>query len=211
MSAIPDTLLEAELFGYEKGAFTGAEKRKLGKFELASGGTILLDEIGDMPLHLQPKILRVIQEKKIERLGQGSVNSVSVDVRVISTTNKDLENLVKEGKFREDLYYRLSVIPIKIPPLRERKEDITAEIEFVKSLRPDMVFRAWEKISHIGIQVQPDKTLPERMLLYSLAIKGKFGQKPVQIILFVGKGNPPPSTFKDEFTSHKFIVLDMKK
>lgn len=124
MSAIPDTLLEAELFGYEKGAFTGAEKRKLGKFELASGGTILLDEIGDMPLHLQPKILRVIQEKKIERLGQGSVNSVSVDVRVISTTNKDLENLVKEGKFREDLYYRLSVIPIKIPPLRERKEDI---------------------------------------------------------------------------------------
>jgi hypothetical protein len=74
-----------------------------------------------------------------------------------------------------------------------------------------MVFRAWEKISHIGIQVQPDKTLPERMLLYSLAIKGKFGQKPVQIILFVGKGNPPPSTFKDEFTSHKFIVLDMKK
>jgi len=124
MSAIPDTLLEAELFGYEKGAFTGAEKRKLGKFELASGGTILLDEIGDMPLHLQPKILRVIQEKKLERLGQGSVNSVSVDVRVISTTNKDLENLVKEGKFREDLYYRLSVIPIKIPPLRERKEDI---------------------------------------------------------------------------------------
>jgi predicted transposase YdaD len=95
--------------------------------------------------------------------------------------------------------------------INQELEDITAEIEFVKSLRPDMVFRAWEKISHIGIQVQPDKTLPERMLLYSLAIKEKFGQKPVQIILFVGKGNPPPPFFKDEFTIHKFIVLDMKK
>jgi DNA-binding NtrC family response regulator len=147
MSAIPDTLLEAELFGYEKGAFTGAEKRKLGKFELASGGTILLDEIGDMPLHLQPKILRVIQEKKLERLGQGSVNSVSVDVRVISTTNKDLENLVKEGKFREDLYYRLSVIPIKIPPLRERKEDIPylTDYFFKKLGRKYGVEIVWDK------------------------------------------------------------------
>lgn len=122
MSAMPDTLIEAELFGYEKGAFTGAEKRKLGKFEIASGGTLLLDEIGDMPLHLQPKILRVIQEKKIERLGHNS--PIKVDVRIISTTNRDLENMVKEGKFREDLYFRLSVVPIKIPPLRERKDDI---------------------------------------------------------------------------------------
>jgi len=95
--------------------------------------------------------------------------------------------------------------------IQEKLEDITSEIELVKSLRPDMVFRARKKIFHIEIQAQQDKTLPERMLLYSLAIKEKFGQKPVQIILFVGKGNPPPSTFKDEFTSHKFIVLDMKK
>ncbi len=95
--------------------------------------------------------------------------------------------------------------------INQKLEDITAEIEFVKSLRPDMVFRAGKKIFHIEIQAQQDKDLPERMLIYSLAIKEKFGQKPVQIILFVGKGNPPPSLFKDEFTIHKFIVLDMKK
>ncbi len=95
--------------------------------------------------------------------------------------------------------------------IKEKLEDITTEIEFVKSLRPDLLFRTREKIFHIEIQVQTDKNLPERMLIYSLAIKEKFGQKPVQIILFVGKGNPPPSFFRDEFTSHKFIVLDMKK
>jgi len=95
--------------------------------------------------------------------------------------------------------------------INQELEDITAEIEFVKSLRPDMVFRAGKKIFHIEIQAQQDKDLPERMLIYSLAIKEKFGQKPVQIILFVGKGNPPPSLFRDEFTIHKFIVLDMKK
>jgi hypothetical protein len=95
--------------------------------------------------------------------------------------------------------------------IHQKIEDITSEIEFVKSLRPDMVFRAVEKIFHIEIQAQQDKDLPERMLMYSLAIKEKVGQKPVQIILFVGKGNPPPSFFRDEFTIHKFIVLDMKK
>jgi hypothetical protein len=95
--------------------------------------------------------------------------------------------------------------------IKGKLEDITAEIEFVKSLRPDMVLKAGDKIFHIEIQVQQDKDLPERMLIYSLAIKEKFGQKPVQIILFVGKGNPPPPFFKDEFTIHKFIVLDMKK
>jgi len=95
--------------------------------------------------------------------------------------------------------------------IKEKLEDITTEIEFVKSLRPDLLFRAREKIFHIEIQVQTDKNLPERMLIYSLAIKEKFSQKPIQIILFVGKGNPPPSFFRDEFTIHKFIVLDMKK
>ncbi|NPA41520.1 MAG: sigma-54-dependent Fis family transcriptional regulator [Aquificae bacterium] len=121
-AAIPETLLEAELFGYEKGAFTGAYGTKKGKFELASGGTIFLDEIGDMPLFLQVKLLRVLQEKEIERLG-GS-KPIKVDVRVIAATNRNLEQLMKEGKFREDLYYRLNVFPIFIPPLRERREDI---------------------------------------------------------------------------------------
>ena len=121
-AAIPEDLLESELFGYEKGAFTGANKTKKGKFELANGGSIFLDEIGDMPLSLQAKILRVLQEKEIEKLGSSS--PIKVDVRIIAATNKDLERMVVEGTFREDLYYRLNVIPIHIPPLRERKEDI---------------------------------------------------------------------------------------
>lgn len=121
-SAIPESLLEAELFGYEKGSFTGAYSSKKGKFELANGGTVFLDEIGDMPLSLQPKILRVIQEKEIERLG--SERTIKVDVRIISATNKNLPELISRGLFREDLYYRLNVVPVHIPPLRERKEDI---------------------------------------------------------------------------------------
>ena len=121
-SAIPESLLEVELFGYEKGSFTGAYASKKGKFELANGGTIFLDEIGDMPLTLQPKILRVIQDKEIERLG--SEKTIRVDVRIISATNKSLLELVSKGEFREDLYYRLNVFPIHIPPLRDRKEDI---------------------------------------------------------------------------------------
>lgn len=121
--AIPESLLESELFGYEEGAFTGAKRGgKPGKFEIASGGTIFLDEIGDMPLHLQVKLLRVLQEKEIERVGGNRI--VPVDVRVIAATHKNLEQMVARGEFREDLYYRLNVIPLYIPPLRERTGDI---------------------------------------------------------------------------------------
>ncbi len=121
--AIPENLLESELFGYERGAFTGAnDKGKVGKFELANGGTIFLDEIGDMPLHLQVKILHVLQNMRFERVGGNK--TIIVDLRIIAATNKDLENMIREGSFREDLYYRLSVIPLNIPPLRERKDDI---------------------------------------------------------------------------------------
>ena len=121
--AIPDTLLESELFGYVKGAFTGADPNgKIGKFELANEGVIFLDEIGDMPLYLQVKLLRVLQEMKIVRIG--SNKQIELDIRVIAATNKDLKRLIKENKFREDLFYRLNVIPIELPPLRERKEDI---------------------------------------------------------------------------------------
>ncbi|MBB6217272.1 DNA-binding NtrC family response regulator [Anaerosolibacter carboniphilus] len=121
-SALPETLLESELFGYEKGAFTGAFARKLGRFELANGGTIFLDEIGDISPVIQLKLLRVIQQKEFERLG--GTKTLPLDLRVITATNKDLKALVKEKKFREDLYYRLNVIPIEVAPLRERKEDI---------------------------------------------------------------------------------------
>lgn len=122
--AIPETLIESELFGHEKGAFTGAISRKIGKFERARGGTILLDEIGELNLSMQVKLLRVLQDKEIERVG-GS-ETVSVDARVIAATNRQLKEMTEEGTFREDLYYRLSVIPLHIPPLRERKEDIPA-------------------------------------------------------------------------------------
>jgi DNA-binding NtrC family response regulator len=120
--AIPDTLLESELFGHAKGAFTGAIRDKIGKFEAANKGTIFLDEIGTMPMHLQTKLLRVLQEQEVERVG--STKPIKLDVRIISATNQNLENEVKEGNFRDDLYYRLNVIPLIIPPLRERNEDI---------------------------------------------------------------------------------------
>lgn len=130
-AAIPDNLLESELFGYEKGAFTGAVERKIGKFELANGGTILLDEIGEMSLTLQAKLLRVLQEKEIDRIG--GKRPISVDVRVIATTNRDLQRECSEGRFREDLYYRLNVFPLRIPPLRERKRDIPVlALHFIK-------------------------------------------------------------------------------
>jgi len=122
IASLPETLIESELFGAEKGAFTGAHERKIGKFEAASGGTIFLDEIGDLPSPLQVKLLRVLQEKEFYRLGSTQV--LKTDVRIITATNRDLEKDVQEGKFRPDLYYRLNVIRIHVPPLRERKDDI---------------------------------------------------------------------------------------
>ena len=121
-ASIPEGLLESELFGYEKGAFTGAVSRRVGKFEMANGGTLLLDEIGEMGLALQAKLLRVIQEREIDRLG--GRGPVSLDIRIIATTNRDLKKEVLAGRFREDLFYRLNVFPITLPPLRERPEDI---------------------------------------------------------------------------------------
>ncbi|MDU2147332.1 MAG: sigma 54-interacting transcriptional regulator [Paeniclostridium sordellii] len=129
-AAIPDNLLESELFGYEEGAFTGAKKGgSLGKFELADKGTIFLDEIGDMSLHLQAKLLRVLQEKEVDKIG--AKHNVSIDVRIIAATNKDLEHMVKKGTFREDLYYRLNVIPVVLPTLRQRKNDIHLLIDYM--------------------------------------------------------------------------------
>jgi transcriptional regulator with GAF, ATPase, and Fis domain len=126
-AAIPEGLLESELFGHEKGAFTGAGDRKLGKFEIATGGTIFMDEIGDMPMNTQAKILRIIEDGQVERIG--GVRPIHVDVRLIAATNKDLSDMVAAGKFRQDLYYRLKVFSIHLPSLRERREDIPALVE----------------------------------------------------------------------------------
>lgn len=132
-SAVPDALLESEFYGYEKGAFTGANRTgKQGLFELATGGSIFLDEIGELPIHLQAKLLRAIQEKQIRRIG-GS-KEIPIDVRIISATHKNLFNMVKEKTFREDLYYRLNVIPVNIPPLRERREDISILAKYFTKL-----------------------------------------------------------------------------
>jgi formate hydrogenlyase transcriptional activator len=127
-AAIPSALLESELFGHERGAFTGAVTQSIGRFQSADRGTLFLDEIGDLPLDLQPKLLRALQEKRIERLGGG--RTIQVDVRVIAATNQDLWGMVQERKFRADLYYRLNVFPIALPPLRERIDDIQSLIEY---------------------------------------------------------------------------------
>jgi len=127
-AAIPEELIESELFGHEKGAFTGATEKKLGKFEQADGGTIFLDEIGDMSLRTQSKVLRVLEEGEVQKVGSSKINRV--DVRIVAATNKDLKKEIKEGNFREDLFFRLNVVPLQSPPLREKKEDIPILVEY---------------------------------------------------------------------------------
>ncbi|MBI9010780.1 MAG: sigma 54-interacting transcriptional regulator [Clostridiales bacterium] len=151
-SAIPEDLMESELFGYEEGAFSGAKKGgKIGKFQLAEGGTIFLDEIGEMALHLQSKLLRVLQERQVTKIG--GLESVEVDVRILAATNKKLENLVKQGRFREDLYYRLKVIPITSPPLRERKGDIKLLLDYFINYYSDKIEKEVNGISDDALEV----------------------------------------------------------
>jgi formate hydrogenlyase transcriptional activator len=143
-AAIPASLLESELFGHEKGAFTGAVAQKIGRFELAHQGTLFLDEIGEIPLELQPKLLRALQEQDFERLG--GTRTTHVDVRIIAATNRNLRQMVEDGKFRGDLYYRLHVFPLMVPPLRERREDVPLLIRFFAQRYARKMNRAIEEI-----------------------------------------------------------------
>src|SRR5207302_1810787 len=156
-AAIPETLLESELFGHEKGAFTGAERRRIGKFEQVSGGTLLLDEIGDMPPPAQAKLLRVLQEQTFERLG-GS-ETVRTDVRLIAATHRDLKAWSNEGKFRPDLYYRLGVFTIHLPPLRERGDDLALLVRFY--------LRRGSRDLYRGIHQELDRLVLPRVLEYT--------------------------------------------
>jgi len=172
-AAIPEELIESELFGHEKGAFTGATTKKRGKFEIANGGTIFLDEIGDMSLKTQAKILRILQEQKFERVG--GTRTLTVDVRVIAASNKDLEEEIEKGTFRDDLYYRLNVIPIEVPPLRNRTDDIPLLVEtFLKGFHKegcgDLKPMTPEAIKHLQEYPWPGnvrelKNLVERMAI----------------------------------------------
>lgn len=185
-AAIPEELIEAELFGYEKGAFTNAYKMKRGKFELANEGTIFLDEIGDMSLKTQAKILRTLQDKKIERLGAEKV--ISIDVRVITATNKDLKTMVKEGTFREDLFYRLNVIETNIKPLRQRKDDIIPIFKyFIKVLsreygKKEIFLEQWLMDHLVNYRWQGNirelKNFAEKMVIFSQ--EGRINEEIIQ-------------------------------
>ena len=157
-AAIPSGLLESELFGHEKGAFTGAQARRVGRFELANGGTLFLDEIGDIPLDLQPKLLRVLQEQAFERLG--STQTIRVGVRLIAATNLDLATMVAEKRFRSDLYYRLNVFPIVIPPLRDRREDVPALVDHFIGMYAGRLNRQVEPVSSSALKALTEYDWP---------------------------------------------------
>ena len=157
-TALPANLIESELFGREKGAFTGSDARQMGRFELADGGTILLDEVGELPLDLQAKLLRVIQDGEFERLG--NPRTIKVDVRIIAATNRDLKAEIGRGKFREDLYYRLNVFPITIPPLRQRKEDIPLLVKFFVTKFNKKIGRTFEAVEQETLALLEDYRWP---------------------------------------------------
>ena len=177
-AAIPRDLIESELFGHEKGAFTGAVNRRIGKFEVATGGTVCLDEIGDMPHGMQVKLLRVLQEKVVERIGGDA--SIPVDARVIAATHRDLPAQIEAGRFREDLYYRLSVFPIEIPPLRDRREDVQPLIrEMIRRVRADrgvFVQLPEDSLGLLEAYAWPGNVRELANVIERLAVKKPFGR-----------------------------------
>ncbi|MCK9273942.1 MAG: sigma-54 dependent transcriptional regulator [Syntrophales bacterium] len=198
--AIPEELLESEMFGHEKGAFTGAIRSRTGRFELAQGGSIFLDEIGDMSPSLQVKLLRVIQEKQFEKIG--GVKTVDADVRIIAATNQNLEQAVKEKRFREDLFYRINVIPIYLPPLRERKEDIPVLIEYFID-----VFRKSKNKNIYGLT----KDAAELMLRYQWPGNVRELQNVIEMLVVMkGSGSIDAEDLPDKIRAHEVIKNTVK-
>ena len=206
-AAIPSALLESELFGHERGAFTGAVAQTMGRFQSADRGTLFLDEIGDLPLELQPKLLRALQEKEFERLGGG--RTYQVDVRVIAATNQDLWRMVQERKFRPDLYYRLNVFPINLPPLREREDDIPILIEhFVQKFAklqgksidtiPDDVMEALRRHDWPG-NIRELQNVIERAVIMT---PGHVLQLQTRGLMIQNAGSVPPRTLEDAERAH---------
>jgi len=196
--ALTETLLESELFGHEKGAFTGAVGRKPGRFERADGGTIFLDEIGEIPLSIQVKLLRVLQQKEFERVG--GTETLTSDVRIIAATNRELAEMVKEGSFREDLYYRLNVIPLEIPPLRDRKEDVPLLLEYFIKKFAEKMKREKLKIDESAMQclvnyswkgnIRELENLVERMVILSRGSEIKLDDLPKEVKVKEDKESP---------------------
>jgi formate hydrogenlyase transcriptional activator len=216
-AAIPATLLESELFGHEKGSFTGAFAQKLGRFELAHQGTLFLDEIGEIPLELQPKLLRAVQEQEIERLG-GS-RTIRVDVRIIAATNRNLKQMVEEGEYRSDLYYRLQVFPLTVPPLRERREDIPALIRFFTQKYANRMSRPIEEIPSTAIEtltrydwpgnIRELQNLVERSVILS---PGRVLQIAVpDVVSDSGSSRPTPGVRKDENAERERIIEALRR
>jgi transcriptional regulator with GAF, ATPase, and Fis domain len=208
--AIPEDLLESELFGHEKGSFTGAIKTRIGRFELANGGTIFLDEIGDMSPTLQVKLLRVLQEQEFERVG--GMRTLKVDVRVIAATHRDLEKAVESNRFREDLYYRLNVIPISIPPLRERKSDIPLLINHFLSKCNRIKNRNVEGFSDKAMECLREYSWPgnvrelENIVERVVILKGTGIVQPADLPEKVRKGNGAAVTLHTD--DEKLIIPD---
>ena len=214
-AAIPESLMESELFGYEKGAFTGAATKKQGRFELAHKGTLFLDEVGELPKDMQVKLLQVIQEQEFERVG--GLQTIKVDVRLITATNRNLFEDVKDGRFREDLYYRLNVIPAHLPPLRERKEDIPVLIDFFiekfnKKLDRSVKYID-EKVTNLLIQyswpgnIRELENLVERMILMARGDTIVFADLPSELKTAIESDSTSPSgirqkPFKDIMKNH---------
>jgi formate hydrogenlyase transcriptional activator len=214
-AALPENIIESELFGHEKGTFTGAFTRRIGRFELADGTTIFLDEISDLPITLQTKILRVLQEGEFERLG--SANIIKVNTRVISATNRDLEKAIKEGRFREDLYYRLNVFPINIPPLRERKDDIPILVAHFVNKYNAKIGRQIERVSlevmdrlqayHWPGNVRELENIIERAVIVSHGSQLELGKLPFRENM--DSDTPDITTLEDAERSHILKVLEL--